>query len=335
MVKTASLITALLFVVPARATVQVNIQQSFGGFSTQELETLVARELNEVFNLIDPQQYLERLADAQAFSVHGLGVDYVSNPSAFIFGAAVNGSLTLGDLELNQSDSSDPPFDSIGANVTIMAGLNLDLVGIPGLMVYANFFNYSVDIDDVTASIRNIGLHGQYTFFRPDGDPSELLFRWGGVSVTSGLQVSSLSVSLEQPLETDLPLEGGLTAIYDGTGTLDVTTDVVAIPVEVTTNARLLYILGLYAGFGFDIQLGSSDLNIGLNGPLRGRDGSNNEVSLGSAEVTANESGDPSTGTFRFLLGTQINIAVLKVFAQANFSPQGAISAAAGVRVAW
>jgi hypothetical protein len=55
------------------------------------------------------------------------------------------------------------------------------------------------------------------------------------------------------------------------TGTFQMNSRTLSVPLELTTNFRLLYLLSLYGGLGFDWQLGGgSDMSVDLDGTMVG-----------------------------------------------------------------
>ncbi|MFC1609404.1 hypothetical protein ACFL6C_00460 [Myxococcota bacterium] len=310
------------------------------GLAMADLEALMEAELEKAFNLLEPGEYVRALADAQAFSNKGLGVDYASNPTLFVAGLAGNFAMALGDEGLGEY-YSERPVVGASPNISIMAGLNLDMFGFDWLTLYGNFFTQASKVDEISGNLLNYGFHAQVKFFRPDGDATDLLFQWGGLDITTGYEYSRLKMELEKELDTPFPLEGSsgvsTDAMYGGTGTYQITTTASTIPLELTTNLRLLYVATLFLGVGYDLQFGSGKMEVDLDGTLTADnpiDGS--EVELGTAQVVVTQDAKPSQGQFRLLLGLQINISVLKLFVQLNLvPPDRAISGGGGVRVAW
>jgi hypothetical protein len=114
------------------------------------------------------------------------------------------------------------------------------------------------------------------------------------------------------------------------------------IPLEVTTSLRLLYALSIYGGFGLDWQVGGgSDLLVDLNGTMTGvvqqQGGAPMTLDIGTAAVDATEGVGSSKGRLRWLAGVQVNLFVLKIFAQLNLAAQDPVlaSVALGARVAY
>lgn len=349
---------ATLFV-PVSAYAEVTITVTGGAadlltalnINEDELRNQLQAEVESAFNVLEPGEYVRALADAQAFSNSGLGVDYASNPTLFSAGLAAKFAVATGDEGLGER-YEDRPVGGVAPNISMMAGLNLGLIGIDWLTIYGNYFRQGQKIEQLDGYLHNFGFHAQVKFFRPEGDAAEYLFQWGGFDLSTGYEWSRLKIELSQQLDTTLPLGGDTAdpltgepintdAVFAGIGTFSITTTASNIPFELTTNFRLLYFATLFFGVGYDVHLGDGEMEIDLTGDLTATnplDGS--DVNLGTASVVVSETGKPSAGVFRLIAGVQANISVVKVFVQANIAPTGtnnatAVAAGAGVRVAW
>ena len=82
-------ITSIFAFGPTRglADVTVSIEPGPGadfaeefGLNLGELESQIASEIEEVFNVIEPGEFLQSFVNAEAFSARGLGVDSASKP---------------------------------------------------------------------------------------------------------------------------------------------------------------------------------------------------------------------------------------------------------------
>jgi hypothetical protein len=350
---------ALIFMGAATARaaeVRVKIQESplaaqfaqQAGVDIPMLQAEVQRELEALFQTYRVADYLRSFGDAQSFASRGMGVDYASNFRAAMLGVAGNLSLNVEEGYLPQGTRTRPPAGGVSTNATIMAGLNLDYFSMAPVTLYANYFSRSGTLEEFSADLSNWGVHAQLKLFGPGPERwVSALFRWGGVDLTAGLESARLRLSLARDFQRDIPVGnpgGGTTSTVAvaAAGRFNIDMRTLAIPVEVTTNVRLLYLLSLYAGFGFDWQVaGGNDLSVDLDGTMTGRatssDGQRTQVDLGTATVDATESVGPSAGRLRWLAGLQVNVFVIKVFAQLNLATQDPViaSVALGARVAY
>jgi hypothetical protein len=339
------------------AEVTVKIQESpaaaqfaqQAGLDVPMLEAELRRELENLFQTYRVADYLRAFGDAQAFASRGMGVDYVSNFQAAMIGVAGNLSLNVERGYLPQETRTRPPAGGVSTNATIMAGLNLDFFGLGPVTLFGNYFSRSGNLEEFAADLSNWGVHAQLKLWAPESENLlYALFRWGGVDLTTGLEHARLKLTLARDWVRDIPVGqaagsapmGASSAVVGvaSTGRFAIDMRTFSVPIEVTTNFRVLYLLSLYAGFGFDWQLGGgSNLALDLDGTMVGRSGQTMPVDLGTATVDASESVDPSPGRLRWLLGLQVNVLVVKVFAQLNLATQDPViaSVALGARVAY
>jgi hypothetical protein len=89
-----------------------------------------------------------------------------------------------------------------------------------------------------------------------------------------------------------------------------------------------MWLATLYAGVGIDFTLGNADLTANMNGIASSDDGRN----LGTVAITGEGYANGSPATLRGLLGVQLNLWKLKVFAQLNASQSPAASVAFGLK---
>jgi hypothetical protein len=333
------------------AAIVVSLPDSEGyaaklGTTRAALETQVQGKLQSIFQTARVGEYLRSLADAQAFTTRGMGVDYASNFNVLMVGGAANVAFNVDKGVGAQDEQEKPPIAGVSTNVTLMAGLNLGLIGLNGLTVYGNYFQWHGHLEQFDTEMRNWGVHLQLKLFGP-GEEKLLnaLFRWGGFDITTGLEYARLKLVLSDRWQRNVPVGvgGGSDDPYvalDAAGTFSVDMNTMSIPIELTTNFRLLYLLGIYGGLGFDWQVsGQSDMLIGIEDKqIRGHIGQGvPDQTIGSANVTATESASPSAGRMRVIAGLQLNLFFVKTFAQLNVitaSPAIA-SIAFGARVAF
>jgi hypothetical protein len=315
------------------------------GTTRANLESQVSQRLSDVFQSARVGDYLRSLADAQAFTTRGMGADYASNFKAVMVGVAGNAAFNVDKGVGAQNEAEKPPVAGVSSNVTFMAGLNLGLIGIDGLTVYGNYFQWKGSFDQFDTEMRNWGAHAQLKLFGP-GEEKLLnaLIRWGGFDITTGIEYAHLKLSLSDRWQRNVSVGAGAASdpyvAVNASGVMSIDMNTMSIPLELTTNLRLLYFLALYGGLGFDWQIGGqSDMAIAIEDKeIHGRIPSQNvDARIGAANVTATESAKPSAGRMRLLVGVQLNVLFLKLFTQVNVitaSPAIA-SLAFGARVAF
>ena len=319
------------------------------GLQPGELEMQLKNELEGLFQVARIDDYLRSWGDAQSFASRGMGADYASNFKAVMVGVAGNLSLNVEDAFVPSGTRTAPPAAGVSPNATLLGGVNLAAFGLPPLTVYGNYFKRKGTLEEFGADLRNWGVHFQYKLFAPMGDGLLGAFlRWGGLDITTGLEQSRLTLTLDQRFRRSIPIQSmnappGTRAQVDvnAMGRFTIDMRMLNIPLEVTTNIRLLYALTLYGGFGIDWQVGGgSDLLVDLDGNMTGvvqRDGQSTSGDIGTASVDITDSVGASAGRLRWLAGLQVNVFVLKLFAQLNIATQDPVlaSVALGARVGY
>lgn len=306
----------------------------------------IEAEIKNKFQADKLTDLMGQMSNAQAITNKGQGVSYATDHSLFVIGSAggVGINTTSG---FNFSSNGGIPPVGVGIQGSIMVGLSLSRFPVPQigpidlkkLTIFANFYGYSNDslISGLAIKTSAFGLHAQYKFIDGKNIGGIGVLNWGGVAFTSGFDVSSNTYTYKVGQKISVP-SGGLT--YDwttnSTSSLSLESSSFSIPLEVSTNVRLVYILSLFAGAGIDLNFGKSTIAANLDGPL-----TVNGVAAGNAKLTASEEKGPSFGTLRFFAGPQINIVPLKttnvvsIYAQGNYSIGGNYGVHAGIRIAW
>ncbi|MEO1171596.1 MAG: hypothetical protein AAFX94_06040 [Myxococcota bacterium] len=303
-----------------------------------QLESELEAQVLEALALQDPDEYLTSFANAQAFSTKGIMADYASNFDSLLIGIGVNTAFSVS----GSIDPDEAPVDAFAPNISAMVGVDLGR-----LRLFLSGFSQSYTAGELAdqegeyeVTFRNFGAHAQYKLLGDyDDGGTSYVWDWGGLDVTAGITRASTSLSLTTELPTEFALPGtdgaSLEANLLSQGTLDYEVTAFTIPVELTTNVTLLSVATLYGGIGTDIQLGDASVSAELDGVLTADDTNGNELDLGTAVVTAEQSADASPGRLRALVGLQVNLWVLKAYAQLNTLPGSVASVATGLKVAF
>ncbi|HJL42519.1 MAG TPA: hypothetical protein RMG48_14545 [Myxococcales bacterium LLY-WYZ-16_1] len=315
------------------------------GISTGELQTLASEQIGALYSVNDVQEFLKLSANAQSLLNKGIGVDYASSPTGFLFGIGVSGALDTGEsdfrdvaVDIDPSQRAVPV--GVGAQISLMIGYNFADQGVPGLTIYANGLGFPLSVDEYEADFYNFGLHGQYKLFGPRGNES---FNWGGLDLTSGLEFSQMRLTLrpEDAIEASAPLSSGSSSIILNTaaqGELALVQTAWTVPLEVTTSVTFLYALALYTGIGVDFQFGNASIEANLRDDRLTADlPDGSEADLGRVQISADDENGPTTVLFRVLAGLQVNLGPIKAFGQINLQPENlpdglTVSAAGGLR---
>jgi hypothetical protein len=323
------------------------------GMSGPDLERLIRSKLDGLFQVTNAGRFLQNFGDAQSFTSKGMGVDYASEATYFEVGGATSFALGM-DRTYQPGNTNGFPIQGVGLNASVMGGVSLGFLGIP-VMLFGNGMHVPTQrYGDMSGSLDNWGVHAQLRLFGPSRGMSglKMLVRWGGIAVTTGFDYSHMHLGLTHDVVSNF-------SIPSSTNTADVNVDVrgsasgqahfnvdmttKSIPLELTTSLRLLTLLTVYGGMGFDFQLGGgSAVDLALDASMLGHipptatQGASNP-DLGTAQIHAVANVDPSAAKIRGILGLQVNLFMVRLFTQVNIADTNPTMAslAAGVRVAY
>lgn len=342
---------------PCVGSVEITITPGSGtafltaaGISEEQIRATLQSELNKLFQVSNAAGFVKGFGDAQSFTSKGLGVDYASEATRIELGAS--GSFALGmDKTYQPKDSTTKfPIQGVGMNASIMGGLGLGLFhsSLDPLMLFANWMRVPEQkFGDLKGSLQNYGFHGQLRLLGPKrrGSLLKMLVRWGGVAITTGWDYSRLNLAMDKALTSRIPVNQLRGANVEVKGDVaararfDVDLSTWSVPLELTTSLRVLYLLTVYGGVGFDWQFaGASEMDVDITGSMVGTvAGDSTRYDLGSARIRASASASPSAGKFRGIAGAQLNMSIVRLFVQVtgvNTKPALA-SVAMGLRLAF
>lgn len=297
------------------------------GISEAELASRIQTRIDDAYDTNNVDGFLRSFADATAFSMRGLGVDYVSMPKNLIVGVGVNFAVAAsGDF-----NAEERPTAGLAPNVAFMAGLNLSDYGSPRWTLFGNGFYRTGSTKSLRGGIFSAGLHAQYRVVLPQEDAgAATILRWTGIDLTSGFELTRWSLGVDDDIRTNLAVDGSSGSamlVLDSTGTFDVRSTAMTIPVEVTTGMRIALLLSIYVGAGVDLTASTGKLTTSLNGNILTDDMRN--VGTMTMSGSGDNTGSPAIG--RILAGGQLNLWKLKVYTQLNAGPNAA-SVGAGIR---
>jgi hypothetical protein len=167
----AVVLVILLLATPTHAQVAVTVQLNPEGealatqlgISSQELATRIQARVNEVYGASNVDEFLRSFADATAFSMRGLGVDYASDPDSLIVGVGANFAVAAS----SEVSAEERPTAGLAANLAFMAGYNLASQGAPRWTLFGNGFYRKGSTSSLSGSITSFGLHAQYRVMNP------------------------------------------------------------------------------------------------------------------------------------------------------------------------
>ena len=317
------LLIGLILTLPITGySINITINESCGSLLSDqcaELTQAIRDKANGETPDISLGTYATGIANSTAFSSKGQSSEYADNFDLLTIKGSV-GAAVQGDLNDFQE------AEGFGASAAVTVGLNLDLlpvdkigdVELKNFDVFFSFMNYDVDTEkgdeEFKGDTSSFGMHIRWRFLEGQEYIAGHLVEWGGVQLHTGVQRTSMNLSLRRNLKDQSVTAGGLTGTFgDSLVKFDIESQITSIPFEISTSARLLYILTLYTGVGFDYNIGSTDISLNGAGNASGPSGY-------TAAISANEdqTGDADATNFRAFLGAQLNLPVVRLYVHAN-----------------
>jgi hypothetical protein len=287
------------------------------GVDAAEVQQLVSDTVDGTLHIEGHEEFLTRMANANALSTKGMGVDYASNPQRFVvgasFGSSENGmapSLTWGPEQL--------PEGGYSVQLSLMAALNLGFLSGDGsvlrrFVLSVNGMALKGKTGVFEAEMQNLGAHLQVKMIRP---PHKGIVEWGGLDLTSGYELSNYHLRLSQTMP--VKAEG---LRWDASGQFTLESNASTVPIELSSNMRIS-VVGLYTGLGWDFRLGGSraTTDLSLGGPIQ-VSYQGKEQRLGRVDASMVTHGLAASGSGRIFGGVQANIFLVKVYGQLNWGP--------------
>lgn len=304
------------------------------GLDTADIESTLGAAIGDQLNLVDPTTYLSHFADAAAVATKGMGVDYASNFEKFSVGGTLGTGVAGVPLSFARGQE-ELPEGGFSFMAALHAGVNLGVLtpGEKGPLEHVRLFVSGLGFNppssrEFRGSMYNFGVHGQIKLFGPvDLKAAE----WGGFDLTAGYEQSFYRLSLAQGLPLGAPL-GPAELSWNAEGTYTISANAAAIPLELSTNFRVL-VATVYVGGAYDLNTADAASEVGLAGPVDVTAQGTTE-NLGSASVSLAGSGLGDARVGRLFVGAQANLTVLKVYGQLNIGLNEAYGGFLGLRVA-
>jgi hypothetical protein len=333
----AAVLLALALVRTAEAEVTVGVQLDAEGemlanqigVSPADLAMQMQSLIDEAYGASDVDGFLRTFADATAFSMRGLGVDYASDPNSLVVGVGANFAVAASE----QVNATERPTAGPAANLAFMAGYNLSSQGAPRWTLFGNGFYRKGSTRSLRGGILSAGLHAQYRVANPQRDdgPNTKILRWIGIDLSAGIELTRWNLGIQDDITTELGIDGPgghARVIIDSTGTFDLTSTAATVPIELTTGVRIALLVSVYVGVAADFTAGTGKLSADLAGTLYAGDG----TVIGTSTVTGGGDNSASPVAARILAGTQVNLSHIKLYIQVNGSATPAASLGFGVR---
>lgn len=306
------------------------------GLDPASVQSRLDAELRTRLRFAEIGPFMDAMADAAAVSSKGMGVDYASNVQNFVLGAAVGSGAQDAGIRFGRGGDT-LPVGGFAAQLALLAGANLGaLTGADEdafsrrVVLFVNGMSLRMPgTAPFVGSMLQVGAHAQLRLLRP---VSNGVAEWGGLALTGGYERSRYELELTRPLPIGADVQDArVTWNAGGTYTLASTVD--AVPIELSTNARLAF-LTVFAGGGVDLQVGRSRASATLSGPVTAQvDG--DDVLLGNVTVTGRAAGLADDLVPRAFGGVQLELLALKLYGQVNVAGNGALGGHTGVRLAF
>ena len=335
------------------------------------LSTKLQSDVNKQLDGLQIKRFLGHMGDAMVAGGKQMAIDYATDASIFSLSVGGGGVINSPTQQIlsNPATLADDfnntlPEVGLGAAASVLLGINLRHFHLPKfryfdfgrLQVFINFMTVSRQIataafdDPLSLRYMTLGAHAQYRLVRQHSVLRGGLLRWGGVSVATGFDFSSLSAlaagSLPSGVASGNFVQGGTTLRADvtwgGNANLGLDFGAASIPLEVYTNVQLLYFLSLYVGAALDFNFGASSfsadvqsarsIKVTLRDPNTQQ---STEIANPNAALNLNAQSAPASVGGRALAGAQINLGVVALFVQGNIDTARNLGANGGLRLFW
>lgn len=316
-----------------------------GPFSLQnctgpaDLCTALEAEINKNLPNADASSYLKGMSNSLTLAGKGTGVDYATDYDWFSLTAALGAGADAGGAKATDvlgGDIDTNNLRGVGAQATINLGVNLSVLpwdriwflNLNKTKLYFNTFSYSKTSGKINGKTETLGMHIQYKLIEGHGLLGWKMLHWGGLDFSTGFESAKLKFNYSETV-TKTTTVSGQSATYSGPISVSSNTSTISIPLELSTNVQWLYLFTTYLGTGLDINSGKSTVDASSTGTISGAISATGKINLG-------QEGKPDGTDFRYFVGQQINLPLVKIYAQLNQSLKNdTVGAAAGVRIAW
>lgn len=328
----------------------------FDSTGNAAIDSFIAAEIKKVEDDINkdlpngqPKRLMEGMANSSVMAGKGIGSDYASNMDVFLIGAGIGAGADLEKDKTSKSDLSGigiAPGVVIGANLSFMDTARILGMDTNRLNMYVNFMSYGHEQQlgdkgketDIEADMTAMGVHFRYDWIKGRGSK---LLGWGGVKFHFGYEYNKTELQFSNKLNEAITASSGGATINDtikGNPKATILVNTHSIPIELSTDVQLLYILSLYGGVGADYNMGTAKGKGDLNSPpdsitcTGGICGGGTNVTV-RPEANIDAKGSVNPFLFRGFAGLQVNLPFIRIFGQVDKSfGNELIGATAGVR---
>lgn len=290
---------------------------------TEAIFDEIENKINDELPNATGETYAPHMANAATAAMKSTGSDYSNDLDFLMVSANIGAAVASKDYstsDLIKGDVDEEKLDGIGLSGTLTIGMNMGtflkknigFIDPSRLDLFVNFMSADKDSNEFSISHKNLGLHARYHLHEGYSLFSQSLLKWGGVFLTTGIEYSKLDLNLVENF-SETETQGTASATFAGDGQIGVKSSVTSIPIEVSTYIQAFYVLTLYTGVGVDINFGRSRVIGTIDGDVTV---SGTASGTGDANLDLSGSGKPDSFSTRAFVGAQINIPVVKIYAQ-------------------
>lgn len=317
------------------------------GAQCDDLEDALRAEANKNTPNVSIDKYAGGISNSVYFAAQGQSSEYADDFSIFSVkatGATAVQGIDFSDLSKLEDEASGAEGIGIGASLSV--GINLDLLPInkigfldlSKMDLFMTFMSYKIDQDlgetGAEGELSSFGVHARYRLFDSISFVPFNLLKWGGVQVHTGFLKNSMKIDLVQSLDDQRASTAGGAATADfnnASVNFGIDSNVMTIPVEVSTSFTLGYVLSLYTGVGVDFVSGETDIDLTAGGDISGTGGYRGTIS-----ASESGSGEANAVNQRAFLGAQFNLPIVKFYTHVNKAlGEDLLSVGAGAKIAW
>lgn len=288
------------------------------------------RDIQSQLPNAEVDKYLDGMAESTITAGKVTGYDNVNDFNLIALSAGVGVGVDVGNNKFSDLLSGDieaKEMAGFGAQGSLNVGFNLSRkpekklgpIQLNRLSVFVNYNSYDYDKDNINLEMKSLGIHFRYKLIPSKDIVKWKMLHWGGLYLTTGFEQSTLGLSLSENFNEQIS-GSGYSGSFNADAKLDVDVDVKSIPIEISTNIQLLYLLTIYGGLGLDYNLGDSKANAYLSNSNISVNVSGGSAYTGRAILDLGDKGKPGSFGQRAFVGFQLNIWALKAYAQLSKS---------------
>lgn len=348
-----TLLVLLFFAAEAHAGLFKIINRNYGSAGAYQ------SEIDPVFNALEDQMNAVLPATDNASFMTSMGNNAVMSGAANaanygsairVFEAGIHGGLSVQSANTPSGSITLNNVGGFGAQATLRVGTYLGLYGdnwgfldLKRAWLYLGILTYDYTKDETSFRFGATTLYLQYQLYEPAAIGWGSL-KWNGLNIGTGLRyvsmkanaVQSVTKTESQVMDT-MPGTPTVTATYNGSMTVGAEVQAFAIPIEVSTSARVLWGLTSFIGLGVDIAMGKAKSIANLSGPVNITESSGSYGSFsGDSVLDLGDEGSPRTAGGRFFTGLQIEVGVASLtFSTTKSIPEKDTAFNAGLRIYW